>query len=641
MMSEKISELEAKVSTATDIQKVDAMNQLAFEIRNSDTQQAITLSKDAQKISLKINYPNGNATALTNEGFCYVQITNYELALEKLFEALRVFKELENERGIAQVHYNLALVYFRFSDFNSGLDHITKALSYYQKINEPAEIARCYFQMGFLYHSLNDNTSAIEYMIQCLELNRALKNKAGEAAALMGLGQGNLQEKKYEKSREYLLESLAIRKEIKDWRGYAASLNAYMTLCLETGKFEEAEQVSLQGIKLATELSDKMGISRFMLDLGKIYFRQDKVEEAERMLLEAKEIAEKINLRMALVPAHLAISELYKSKKDYEKALYHYQQYHKVREEMMNVDAAMKAKSAQLISKIENAQKEAEINRLKNVELKKAYTEIEEKNKDITDSINYAKRIQQTLLSSADMLKKNLNEYFVFYQPKDIVSGDFYWSVEKNGSFYLAICDSTGHGVPGAFMSLLNISFLNEAISEKNISHPNEVFNHVRKRLIESISNDGGQDGMDGILLCLTPNPSPSERGVSIQYAAANNAPLLIQDGKIIELPADKMPIGLGSKKDSFTHCTIAQTPPLKGEAGRGPAILYLYTDGYADQFGGPKGKKFKYKQLHEKLLAISDQPLEGQKKILEETFENWKGNNEQTDDVLIIGIKI
>ena len=161
----------------------------------------------------------------------------------------------------------------------------------------------------------------------------------------------------------------------------------------------------------------------------------------------------------------------------------------------------MKAKSVQLVSKIENAQKEAEINRLKNVELKNAFDVIAEKNKDITDSINYAKRIQQALLASDDMLKRNLKEYFVLYKPKDIVSGDFYWAVEKNGCFYLAVCDSTGHGVPGAFMSLLNISFLNEAINEKNISQPNEVFNHARKRLVENISSDGAQDGMDGILV--------------------------------------------------------------------------------------------------------------------------------------------
>ena len=129
-------------------EKVDAINQLAFEIRNSDTQRSISLCKEAQKLSSKINYPEGKATALTNEGFCYVQITDYELALEKLFEALKIFEELGNEKGIAQVHYNLCLIYFRFSDFSRGLDSITKALAYYQKVNDKPEIARCYVPAG-------------------------------------------------------------------------------------------------------------------------------------------------------------------------------------------------------------------------------------------------------------------------------------------------------------------------------------------------------------------------------------------------------------------------------------------------------------------------------------------------------------
>jgi serine phosphatase RsbU (regulator of sigma subunit) len=206
------------------------------------------------------------------------------------------------------------------------------------------------------------------------------------------------------------------------------------------------------------------------------------------------------------------------------------------------------------------------------------------------------------------------------------VSGDFYWSVEKDGCFYLAVCDSTGHGVPGAFMSLLNISFLNEAISEKNISLPNEVLNHTRKRLVENISSDGAQDGMDGILLCFDKNKK------EISYSAAHNAPVLVTNGTITELEADNMPIGLADRQDSFKHETLNLQPGT---------ILYLYTDGYADQFGGPKGKKFKYKQLKELLSANSHLSMREQKQKLEETFENWKGNNSQTDDVLVIGIKI
>ena len=257
--------------------------------------------------------------------------------------------------------------------------------------------------------------------------------------------------------------------------------------------------------------------------------------------------------------------------------------------------------------------------------------QIEERSKEITDSINYAKRIQYTLLAHGEFLKNNLPEHFILFKPKDIVSGDFYWATRtsprgggREGAFYLAVCDSTGHGVPGAFMSLLNISFLNEAISEKNIVNPNEVFNYVRKRLITTISQEGGQDGMDGILCCI-------DNG-KITYAGANNAPVLVRNDQLIEQPADKMPIGKGESTSDFNLYSI--------EVNKGD-LLYLFTDGFADQFGGPKGKKYKYKQLEEKLKSISNLPLSEQKSILERSFNDWKGELEQVDDVLVIGIRI
>ncbi|MFL5763156.1 MAG: two-component regulator propeller domain-containing protein [Bacteroidia bacterium] len=250
---------------------------------------------------------------------------------------------------------------------------------------------------------------------------------------------------------------------------------------------------------------------------------------------------------------------------------------------------------------------------------------VEQKNRDITDSINYAKRIQYTLLANEELLKENLDEHFVFFQPKDIVSGDFYWATKKDDKFYLAVCDSTGHGVPGAFMSLMNISFLNEAISEKNIEAPDEILNYVRQRLIGSVSKDGAQDGMDGILLCIDKTKN------KITYAAGQNRPVLIRNNSIVQLEADKMPIGKGERTTSFRSFELVMT---------GSDTLYLCTDGYADQFGGAAGKKFKYKQLHELLLKHHDQPMELQLDIYSKAINEWKGGLEQIDDILLVGIR-
>ncbi|MGZ4098663.1 MAG: 7TM diverse intracellular signaling domain-containing protein [Bacteroidia bacterium] len=308
-----------------------------------------------------------------------------------------------------------------------------------------------------------------------------------------------------------------------------------------------------------------------------------------------------------------------------------------------------KAQEEAILQAKENERLVKEQNVLLEYKVKERTVELEEKNKEILDSIHYARRIQHTLLAHAEFLKSNLPEHFVLFKPKDIVSGDFYWatsigSKQKAGAsdtagilptadcqrFYLAVCDSTGHGVPGAFMSLLNISFLNEAITEKGITDPGKVFDHVRKRLIENISQDGGKDGMDGILSCF-------EKGTNgnttlLNYSAANNAPVLIRNNEVLALDKDKMPVGQGEKKDPFSSYSV--------ELQTGDCI-YLFTDGYGDQFGGPKGKKFKFRKLEEKLLEVNRLPLADQKEILEKTFNDWKGNLEQVDDVLVIGIKI
>lgn len=263
---------------------------------------------------------------------------------------------------------------------------------------------------------------------------------------------------------------------------------------------------------------------------------------------------------------------------------------------------------------------------------------IEAKNKDITDSIQYAKKIQLALMSETQLFTDTFKDNFILFKPKDIVSGDFYWATKKIAAvvnekgelenhelFYLAVCDSTGHGVPGAFMSVLNISYLNEAINEKNITAPNEVFNFVREKLTTNLGKSEQKDGFDGTLICV--NGTTGE----LTYSAALNSPILISEKTMIELKCDRMPVGSGERQDKFSLNTVNVK---KGDR------LYIYTDGYADQFGGPRGKKFMSKKLNEFIQSISGLSLSKQSDLLVRIFEDWKGNLEQIDDVCIIGLK-
>lgn len=226
--------------------------------------------------------------------------------------------------------------------------------------------------------------------------------------------------------------------------------------------------------------------------------------------------------------------------------------------------------------------------------------------------------------------------FFILYRPKDIVSGDFYYAQAHKGSnanevFYLATADCTGHGVPGAFMSMLGVSALNEAIIEKNITQPHEILADMRNSIISSLnpedSEEEAKDGMDCVLCAY------DFEQMKLNFAAANNPLWLIRNGELKEFKPDKIPVGkYGDELQPFTLQTIDLK---KGD------IVYTFTDGYADQFGGPKGKKFKYKHLQEKLLENHTLSLEEQKKNLGTIFENWKGDLEQVDDVLVIALKI
>jgi serine phosphatase RsbU (regulator of sigma subunit) len=234
------------------------------------------------------------------------------------------------------------------------------------------------------------------------------------------------------------------------------------------------------------------------------------------------------------------------------------------------------------------------------------------------------------------LLEKETKQFFIFFKPKDIVSGDFYYSIthkhpNTNELFYLCAADCTGHGVPGAFMSMLAISSLNKAIIEKNISTPSEILNDVRESIVISLNPEGSEeeskDGMDCVLCCY------NFATKKLTFAAANNPLWLIRNNEILEYKPDKMPVGMHSGNvKSFTNYSIDL---IEND------VIYIFTDGYQDQFGGEKGKKFKASNLKTLLLNIHKKTMQEQETIIAETFEKWKGNIEQIDDVCLIGLKI
>lgn len=252
---------------------------------------------------------------------------------------------------------------------------------------------------------------------------------------------------------------------------------------------------------------------------------------------------------------------------------------------------------------------------------------VEEKQNEILDSIRYAKRLQQAILPPAEFLDRHIPENFILYLPKDVVAGDFYWAETRNGLFYFAVADSTGHGVPGAMVSVVCSNALNRAVKEFGRTEPGQILDKTRELILETFekSNSAVNDGMDISLICL--NRSRNE----LSWSGANNSLWYIEDGQLIEIVADKQPVGRSYNSSPFSTHRIGIQPGT---------VLYLITDGFADQFGGPKGKKFKYRQLQEILVAIHRKPPEEQLELLKEQFSKWRGSLEQVDDVTIAGIR-
>ncbi|MDF1548874.1 MAG: two-component regulator propeller domain-containing protein [Bacteroidales bacterium] len=264
-------------------------------------------------------------------------------------------------------------------------------------------------------------------------------------------------------------------------------------------------------------------------------------------------------------------------------------------------------------------------------EIERQRDEIEEKNKNITDSILYASRIQTAVLPPTEFLNATLPEHFILFKPRDIVSGDYYWMTQKGDEIVIAVADCTGHGVPGAFMSMLGVAFLNEIVNRAEKLVASNILNGLRDNVKNSLRQTGkkdeAKDGMD-IALCVL-----NQSKKCLQYAGAYNPLYLMRNEELQQFKADRMPIGIYYKeKQSFTNNIVGL---------QDNDVIYLFSDGYIDQFGGDNGKKFLRKQFKDLIIEIHKKPLIEQKEILDKTLEEWMGEYEQVDDILIMGFKI
>lgn len=648
----------------TDQDKVDALNDLALYTVNNNPDESRQYALQALKLAQKISYQKGVGYAYYNLGNINYYLDEFEPGYKNLDSAKKIFIQINDPIGIANTKNTFAEIKTLEGEYATALNNLFDALKLFDETKDSIGLAKVNNNIGLIHYHQKNYPEAIKYFNQALKTADLIRT----GDAYLYIGRANVAQNNYSEAEKNLENSLRIALKTND--NYILSDTYYLLGKIKAfyGEYDMAMKHTQNAIKIKESLDDNQGMALCCIQMANLNLNTQHINEALNYFYKAKKIAQQLYIREELKDTYLGLSNTYNYLKLYDSAYLYLNEHNKVQAELLSEEASEKL--AQLEATLASQRRETEIQnerklqrfirkiiisasvaviimllifafmmysryKLKNKanqQLEKYNAEIiyqrdiiKQKQEEIIDSINYAKRIQYALLAHDEFLNNNLKDYFVLFKPKDIVSGDFYWATKKNNDFYIAVCDSTGHGVPGAFMSLLNISFLNEAINEKNITNCAEVLNHVRNRLIQNMDNR--RDGMDAILMKINLNHT-----AVIEYAAANNRPVLIRNNQISEQPCDKMPVGKSEKTEKFNTYKIQVQ---KND------MLYLYTDGYADQFGGEKGKKLKYKILNTFLAQISSLTTNEQKEKLENYFNEWKRDMEQIDDVCVVGIRI
>lgn len=563
----------------------------------------------------------------SNIAICHQNLGNQKEMLKSFENALRHAGDSGRTDEVARIERIMATVYFRKGDNYHAELYCRSCIESARSSGNLDVLQLCYKDYSEVLEKGNDFVKALEYYEKHLSLRDSLnyENRLSEIDAAD-------RQAEYESLEQRLRTELATEEieglELKTLKAESSSRANQLTLLLKQQELDRSEKYRLlQSLALERErfelnkreqdirsLKRQQAYDSLSLkqkdDEAKTLETKNQLLETEKREQEMKTEKEKqirklavgIGVLMVLVAA-MILAGLISTRRQNQKL----------------------AESKRQIEKI-NADLEAT-----NTEVLKQKDIIEQKNQAITESIQYAGRIQTAVLPPVNFLGEWKIDNFILFKPKAIVSGDFYWGVKKNGKIIVAAADCTGHGVPGGFMSMLGHAFLDEIINTRQIENAAVILNHLRDEIIYALKQKGttgeARDGMDISLVILDP-----EAG-KLDYAGANNPLYLIRDNKLIKYHADHMPIGIHFI--SFTPFTNHRFMIKKGD------YIYLFSDGFADQFGGPNGRKFMYKPFQDLLLRNHNKPMQTQKEILDSSFEKWKGDHDQVDDVLIVGMRI
>lgn len=657
--------------------------------RSGKIRLAIPLFEEAAKKATESNNIKELANSNYNIGYAYASLGENKESIKYYTISLEKYKEVNDSDGMAKIYNVLGSAYQGMSDFSNSISAYISAKKIYEKLGQKKNYAGCLVNMGFVYEAMHNEDKALEGFYEAEKILESIDNKDYLAnvrhsigTALLGRGKYEEALKKYQQAKETFLEL-----ENQDY--YANCLFSIAEIYSYQNKKDKALALTIEGLQIKRDIEEQEGICTGLLQLGQFYSETGKIKQAIGSYDEALGIAKKIGAISSEINTLKRLADLNSELGNYKVANAFYAQHSALKDSVFKTESAEKIAEMEALYKTEkqageismlNEQKKAQESQLKvngmqrnmlmggivvlfifaflisnryrlkqrsNLELQSAYNEIQVnrdeialQKKEIMDSIYYAKRIQEAILPTPGLLNKFFTEYFVFYRPKDVVSGDLYWFSQVKNTIMLAAVDCTGHGVPGAFMSVIGVDHLNHLVNDKQITDPAKVLTEMDHGIFSSFAKDDSgkeiQDGMD-IALC-----SIDLDTKLLNFSGAHRPLIHVRDNVVTELKPTKASIGgyLSDKKTFSNNILQLQ----KGDC------IYMFTDGYADQFGGPRGKKFKYKQLIDLILNNVNDSMEIQKQKLSSTFENWKAwpvtgvaqrDLEQVDDVCVIGVRV
>ena len=672
----------------TPRQKVDVLTELCWELNESNPKKALAYGIEALGLAKNIKYTKGEATTLKNIGVLYQYQGNYPQALENYLQSLKIFEQIKDEPGIANVLNNIGIVYRNQGNNQKALTYFARVQKIDEQNNDQTGLASILNNLGSIYYQEDDYQKAREYFLESLKIEENLKDNAGISISYNNLGLVALAEDKVEDAIAYYQKALVLDEKEGNKTSASGTLNNLAYAYQKKDNLNKALNFALKGYGLAEEVNSQelvmqlsetlMTIYEGLKDFEKAYeyqtyhlFAKEEVfneantkkvanlqsayelekKQAEVALLRANEERSKAQSArrqsiivftiMIIIVLALGIIGLYVSN----------QRRKKMNGVLRNQRNVLREKNEEI-----NQQKEEILAQRDAIEERNS--EIVAKNQDIESSIQYAKRIQEAILPNQEEMKQALPQHFIYYRPRDIVSGDFYWFAKteplplyaespdfqgnkllkgfENEKLILAAVDCTGHGVPGAFMSAIGDSLLNHIVFDRRLHEPASILKALQDGVRKALRQDEieNRDGMDMGLIVIDMEKK------ELTFAGAKNSLWIIQNDEMTEIRGDVVSIG-GWQPDQHYQFTT-HTFSIDSSTS-----IYMASDGYQDQFGGPKGKKFMRRKLRELFKEIYHKPMEEQHRIIDSTMKEWMSfpaanaaQHDQVDDMLVVGVR-